>query len=577
MGKTVEKKRKKKGRPSLLDLQKRSLRLQKQHEQQPHLKHNSNPSTNPYARFPNPPADRRPARRNPNPEPDPPSLRVRVDDATAAVLVEDEEDEPTERRKEKKLKLVHHLPHADANFSDATYYASESDAAEPKKRKFTVRKEGKTSSKTAVDTQGKRSDLGPTTPLPDKHLLEFILDRLQKKDTYGVFSGPVDPDELPDYHDIIKHPMDFETVRNRLSSGVYTNLEQFEKDVFLISLNAMRYNASDTIYFRQARSIHELAKKDFENLRQESDDSGPEPKIVRRGRPPGTGKDNFKQSVGKPPAETALSEYKFEACLANTVNKNFISNPCYDFLGKGMALHKPGMTDVFGRAARCAQSSEAYILSTENKLVANEDFSESGWRGSSNSGKNVFSTDENRRDAYKQYPLSTPEFPLLTSFNGDRKNLVPVALHMEHAYASSLARFAANLGPIGWKLASIRIRKALPPGTKFGPGWVGKGDPQPSQRSLMFSTPILHHSSVLSDISTASTGEKLPEKQEELSLNESTKLEYQIGTHLPSILPSLSAVSPDKLPDANEVRPYSKFCQIPFPRPTSYGFKAPFT
>lgn len=34
--------------------------------------------------------------------------------------------------------------------------------------------------------------------------------------------------QLPDYHEIIAHPMDFSTVRERLSSGAYQNLEQFE-------------------------------------------------------------------------------------------------------------------------------------------------------------------------------------------------------------------------------------------------------------------------------------------------------------------------------------------------------------
>jgi bromodomain-containing protein 7/9 len=135
---------------------------------------------------------------------------------------------------------------------------------------------------------------GPTTPLPDKKLLLFILDRLQKKDTYGVYSDPVDPEELPDYFEIIKNPMDFSTLRNKLDSGAYSTLEQFERDVFLICTNAMEYNSADTVYYRQARAIQELAKKDFENLRQDSDDEEPQsqqqqqqqPKVARRGRPP---------------------------------------------------------------------------------------------------------------------------------------------------------------------------------------------------------------------------------------------------------------------------------------------------
>ncbi|KAL2319068.1 hypothetical protein Fmac_032944 [Flemingia macrophylla] len=52
-----------------------------------------------------------------------------------------------------------------------------------------------------------------------------------RKDTHGVFSEPVDPEELPDYHDIIKQPMDYGTVRKKLDKGLYPDLEQFEVGV----------------------------------------------------------------------------------------------------------------------------------------------------------------------------------------------------------------------------------------------------------------------------------------------------------------------------------------------------------
>jgi hypothetical protein len=84
-----------------------------------------------------------------------------------------------------------------------------------------------------------------------------------------VFAEPVDPEELPDYHDVIEHPMDFGTVRRKLARNAYRSFEQFEDDVFLICSNAMQYNAPDTIYFRQAHSIQELARKKFQELRDE--------------------------------------------------------------------------------------------------------------------------------------------------------------------------------------------------------------------------------------------------------------------------------------------------------------------
>lgn len=40
--------------------------------------------------------------------------------------------------------------------------------------------------------------------------------------------------QLPDYHEIIDHPMDFATVREKLEKGEYANLEQFEVCIELL-------------------------------------------------------------------------------------------------------------------------------------------------------------------------------------------------------------------------------------------------------------------------------------------------------------------------------------------------------
>ncbi|CAJ2647587.1 unnamed protein product [Trifolium pratense] len=101
--------------------------------------------------------------------------------------------------------------------------------------------DGKVVPKATDSKHGSQVVPDPTTPLPDKKLLLSILDRLQKKDTHGVFSEPVDPKELPDYQDVIKDPMDFGTIRKKLDGdGGLLSLEQFE-----------------------ARTMQEIARKDF--------------------------------------------------------------------------------------------------------------------------------------------------------------------------------------------------------------------------------------------------------------------------------------------------------------------------
>lgn len=51
-----------------------------------------------------------------------------------------------------------------------------------------------------------------------------------------------------------------------------------------------------------------------------------------------------------------------------------------------------------------------------------------------------------------------------------------VGLYNVHVYSRSLALFAANLGSIGWAVAAKKIENVLPPGAKFGRGWVGDGE-----------------------------------------------------------------------------------------------------
>ncbi|AET01108.2 bromodomain protein [Medicago truncatula] len=107
----------------------------------------------------------------------------------------------------------------------------------------------------------------PSTLLPEKQILELVLDTLQRKDTYEIFAEPVDPNEVENYYTIVKQPMDFGTMRAKLHEGMYKTLQQFEHDVFLIFNNAMNFNPPGTIYFKQARVIGELAKKVFDVLR----------------------------------------------------------------------------------------------------------------------------------------------------------------------------------------------------------------------------------------------------------------------------------------------------------------------
>ncbi|XP_062081535.1 uncharacterized protein LOC133787501 [Humulus lupulus] len=530
MGKIVERKKKKKGRPSLLDLQKRNLREQQQHQNQHHPKRISNSVPHSQDNYKTAPASstpnsvRRSTRRNPNPDPESPNAEEEDDD-------EDEEEELAGKRREKKLKLVLKLPpnqKSSLNSASHNSYASDSNAEEDnaasignKKRKINAIGDGSGLSDTKKGIksisgtipsntfQGAKADLGPSTPLPDIKLLLFILDRLQKKDTYGVYSEPADPEELPDYHEVIEHPMDFGTVRKKLTGGAYAFLEEFEKDIYLICTNAMQYNAPDTVYFRQARSIHELAKKNFENLRQDSDDNEPAvPKVVRRGRPP-------TKNLKKP-----SSEYSSDAPVATTTGGENVTLSNHE-MRKGPHLQeKSGLADLSGRVHGSRNNDVYSSWLADNKLERNDEFTGSAMRGNFKNGKKQFMLDENRRNTYMQpHPSAGGREPsVLTTFDGERKLLMPVGVLVEHGYARSLARFAANLGPVAWKIASKKIEMTLPAGAKFGPGWVVENDIVQQKPLFLPGQPSVSQPfNVLSNPSSAATSCTLDSRVDRLS------------------------------------------------------------
>ncbi|KAG5381100.1 hypothetical protein IGI04_028942 [Brassica rapa subsp. trilocularis] len=410
---TLTKKRKKKGRPSLIEVQKRALKQQqllqsKLDESKEEVRSGfGNPNS----------AATRSSRRIVNPS-------------------EEEEEEDDDERRDKKQRLLHGLnSHDDRRESEL-----DGDASSINRRKI-----GGAGSDVTGQKGSKATDIlqrvslvesGPVTPLPDKKLLLFILDRVQKKDTYGVYSDPVDPEE---------------------------------EDVFLICTNAMEYNSSDTIYHRQARAMLELAKKDFADLRQESDgevepvsQSQQLPKVVKRGRPPGSG---LKKHSEPFLTDRTISESSADAAAAHTPG------------GDGSRLtgaYNLRRTPPSVRTNHYSENQSGLLIDWE------KEFPPSVVKAVNKYGmKNV---DENRRDSYfLDISPCSQEASVCTSLEDGLKQLTPVGLNTEYGYARSLARYAANLGPVAWRLASKRIETVLPSGTEFGPGWVGEKPEAPQQ------------------------------------------------------------------------------------------------
>jgi hypothetical protein len=68
----------------------------------------------------------------------------------------------------------------------------------------------------------------------------------------GIFSVPVPRDEYPDYYELIKKPMDYGTMKEKLENGEYRSAQAMQKDFVLVMENCRQFNAPDSDIVKEA-------------------------------------------------------------------------------------------------------------------------------------------------------------------------------------------------------------------------------------------------------------------------------------------------------------------------------------
>uniref|UniRef100_A0A665TC40 ATPase family AAA domain-containing protein 2 n=1 Tax=Echeneis naucrates TaxID=173247 RepID=A0A665TC40_ECHNA len=115
--------------------------------------------------------------------------------------------------------------------------------------------------------------------------LRDVTNRLSQDKRFKAFTKPVDLDEVPDYAEVIKKPMDLSTVLSKIDLHRYGTVKEFLEDVDLIWQNALEYNPDRDPSDRQIRhracalkdTVHAIITdeldEDFEKICEEIKES----------------------------------------------------------------------------------------------------------------------------------------------------------------------------------------------------------------------------------------------------------------------------------------------------------------
>ncbi|KAI6201456.1 Histone acetyltransferase [Aphelenchoides besseyi] len=114
----------------------------------------------------------------------------------------------------------------------------------------------------------KKSEQRDETPVEEKIFdanelrcyLKPILEKLGRLEESLPFRVPVNAEELkiPDYYDIIKNPMDMETMEKKLNLGAYKNPWEFCEDMWLMFDNAWLYNRKNSKVYKYCTKLSEV-------------------------------------------------------------------------------------------------------------------------------------------------------------------------------------------------------------------------------------------------------------------------------------------------------------------------------
>ncbi|XP_036260390.1 bromodomain-containing protein 9 isoform X3 [Molothrus ater] len=148
---------------------------------------------------------------------------------------DDRSDHERERHKEKKKKKKKKSEKEKEKYLDDE---------ERRKRKEEKKRKRE---KEQCDTEGETDDFDPgkkveVEPPPDRPVR-------------ACRTQPVTDAIAPGYSMIIKHPMDFGTMKEKIAANEYKSVTEFKADFKLMCDNAMTYNRPDTVYYKLAKKI----------------------------------------------------------------------------------------------------------------------------------------------------------------------------------------------------------------------------------------------------------------------------------------------------------------------------------
>ena len=98
----------------------------------------------------------------------------------------------------------------------------------------------------------------------------FLL-KLKMHKASWPFRMPVNPvsQAVPNYHEVVREPMDLKTIDNKIKGRLYKDLKEFDRDIRLIIANSYAFNSQDTVYYSLTKEFQGYYEQLWDECRRD--------------------------------------------------------------------------------------------------------------------------------------------------------------------------------------------------------------------------------------------------------------------------------------------------------------------
>ncbi|KAG0100029.1 hypothetical protein BGZ93_004620 [Podila epicladia] len=148
-----------------------------------------------------------------------------------------------------------------------------------------------------------------TSHAADLSKCKEIIKRIMTEPCALEFNQPVDPiaQEIPQYLQIIKNPMDLGTINSKLRAREYRTAEDVRKDIELVIFNCRTFNPRDTYVYQQADALEKVMLKEWDKAFGSTDSHDQSSRSSKESDAPSSSSSSSKQKSKPPKPEDTMA------------------------------------------------------------------------------------------------------------------------------------------------------------------------------------------------------------------------------------------------------------------------------